>query len=520
MKNIKRALVYIIPLLCFLPIYLLRDYTPNNELRYVSIVDEALNNGSIVTFYNHGEPYADKPPLYFWIMMLGREFVGSHFMLFMGVVNLITVAGILAVMNRWCFPHGTNREILPPMLTLLTMGLFTGSFLVIRMDILMTLFIILSLHTFYKMYQGTASKDDQWLFPLYIFLAIFSKGAIGLAIPLIATLAFLILKKRINTVFEFWGIRTWGILGGLCAIWFLGVWLEGGKEYLFNLLFHHTVEASSFHLQEPFYFYLLRFWAWAAPWSLFVVAALIYGIHKKLLATNTTLQLFAVIIITTFILLSIVSSKGDIYLLPIYPFFCYFAFMIADSIKQSKLIKATIWIPIALLCLCIPILLYAELFIPYRIPYPWLLYTSAGVVTVMSLLAAIQLYKNQVTKALGIASAGIIVCLFLNAFQLPEANKYLGLKATALAGQTMARQHKTMRYYSYGIGRAENMDLYLHLSVNPVKNAQTITDGYVIAKPFILFTSTKAIHRNDSLKQFLMDRPKQVVGEYEVYTIQ
>ena len=55
-----------------LPLMLFRDPTVSNELRYLSIADEALRDGHIFAFYNHGVPYADKPPLYFWLMMVGK----------------------------------------------------------------------------------------------------------------------------------------------------------------------------------------------------------------------------------------------------------------------------------------------------------------------------------------------------------------------------------------------------------------------------------------------------------------
>ena len=47
-----------------LPVLAMRDITPDNELRYFSIADEALRNGAVWCFHNHGEIYADKPPLY------------------------------------------------------------------------------------------------------------------------------------------------------------------------------------------------------------------------------------------------------------------------------------------------------------------------------------------------------------------------------------------------------------------------------------------------------------------------
>ena len=61
----KNKYIYLIWFIALLPIMILRDFTPNNELRYLSIVDEAISNGNIFTFTNQGEIYADKPPLHF-----------------------------------------------------------------------------------------------------------------------------------------------------------------------------------------------------------------------------------------------------------------------------------------------------------------------------------------------------------------------------------------------------------------------------------------------------------------------
>ena len=33
-----------------------RDFTPDNELRYLQIADEAIENGSVFTFTNDGRP--------------------------------------------------------------------------------------------------------------------------------------------------------------------------------------------------------------------------------------------------------------------------------------------------------------------------------------------------------------------------------------------------------------------------------------------------------------------------------
>ena len=85
----KRYGLYIAVLIAVLPIIILRDYTPDNELRYLSIADEALSNGNIFAFYNQGIPYADKPPLYIWIVMLGKLIFSTHRMWFLSLFSLI-----------------------------------------------------------------------------------------------------------------------------------------------------------------------------------------------------------------------------------------------------------------------------------------------------------------------------------------------------------------------------------------------------------------------------------------------
>lgn len=167
-------------LLAVLPVLIFRDYTPSNELRYLSIVDEALRNGDIFTFTNHGIQYADKPPLYFWILMLGKWLLGNHAMWFASLFSFIPALVIMLVMDRWVEREVSVANRLSAQLMLMSCGLFLGLAVVLRMDMLMCMFIVLALRTFYQMLKGQGSKNwNQFLFPFYIFMAVFSKGTCG-----------------------------------------------------------------------------------------------------------------------------------------------------------------------------------------------------------------------------------------------------------------------------------------------------------------------------------------------------
>ena len=280
-------LAVILMAVCIVPALVLKDVSPSNELRYLSIADEALENGSVFTFSNHGEPYADKPPLYLWLVMLSRLFFGCHDTFVLSLLSFVPAMVTIAVMDRWLIlvsRHSTLRfssgERFAAAMMTGTSVMFLGSAVVLRMDMMMTMFIVLSLFTFYKMYRGIGNAGVQGiLLPVYIFLALFTKGPVGLLMPVAGIAVFLLVSGKIRDIGKYLGIRTWGILALLCGLWFLGVWLEGGKDYLYNLLFHQTVDraVNAFHHKRPFWYYLTTIWYVAAPYSI----AMIYSMLSR-----------------------------------------------------------------------------------------------------------------------------------------------------------------------------------------------------------------------------------------------
>ena len=81
--------VFLFITICLLPVMIMRDFTPDNELRYLQIADEAIENGNLFAFTLDGEVYADKPPLYLWIVMLCRLLTGKHSMLLLSLFSLL-----------------------------------------------------------------------------------------------------------------------------------------------------------------------------------------------------------------------------------------------------------------------------------------------------------------------------------------------------------------------------------------------------------------------------------------------
>ena len=180
--------IIILLFISIVPLIIFRDFTPSNELRYLNIADEAIANGNIFAFYDHGAPYADKPPLYLWIVMLGKILFGDHIMLFVALFSVIPAIITIVVMNKFTSAYLREEQTKSATLMLFTSAFFLAASIVLRMDMLMTMFIVLSLYVFFRMYNdvkenGKPSKKDRILLPIYIFMAIFSKGAVGILVP-------------------------------------------------------------------------------------------------------------------------------------------------------------------------------------------------------------------------------------------------------------------------------------------------------------------------------------------------
>ena len=140
--------VFLFTFICLLPAMLMRDFTPSNELRYLSIADEAIANGNIFAFYNHGLPYADKPPLYLWIVALCKLFFGQHSVLALSIFSLIPAFVIVWLMDKWVMSDASSSDRMAMAMMLITSVMFLGTAVVLRMDMLMCMFIVLALFTF------------------------------------------------------------------------------------------------------------------------------------------------------------------------------------------------------------------------------------------------------------------------------------------------------------------------------------------------------------------------------------
>jgi len=510
-KKMKTHLIYLFVGIALLPVLFLRDYTPGNELRYLSIADEALRQGTFFAFTNQGMLYADKPPLYFWLIMLAKGLLGRHTMWLLALFSLIPAWVVVRTMNRWAGQEICKEYQLAATWMLLSCGLFLGTALFLRPDMLMCMFIVLSLYTFYRMLKQEGDfRRNAWLFPVYILLGILSKGPVALLIPLASTFFFLLWTHRIRTFRQYWGWKTWGVLLGGCALWLGCVYWEGGSGYLYNLLFHQTLDraVNAFHHKEPFWYYATTIWYAMQPWTLLVIGTVAVALYKRLYHSELQ-KFFLTVLVVTFVLLSCISSKIEVYLLPAYPFFIYLAVMSLSRFRWNHWLAFSVALPALAFIFSVPLLFWLGGLVSTQFLNQGALYVATGILAMTGLCSLYDLYHwKALEKAIGKMAFGLFCALFAGGFALPQLNTKWGYARLCREATDMAKEHSLTEFVVYEIHRAENMDVFLHTDVRFVTQEELVSDtwhGVVLMFP---------IRELDLIRQVVPEESIHVVGYY------
>lgn len=536
--------VFVFCAVCLLPMMAMRDFTPSNELRYLSIADEAIANGHLFAFYNHGIPYADKPPLYFWIVMLCRLLFGHHSCLALSMFSLIPAFAIVGIMDRWVMKGKSAMNRMSVAGMTLTCVMFLGTMVVLRMDMLMCLFIVLVLWTFYRMYTGEGSRrQDSLTLPLWIFLALFTKGPVGLLMPPLAIAVFLAVKRDWKGFRKYLGLKTWGIIAALSAVWLTCVWLEGGPEYINNLLFKQTVgrAVNAFTHARPFWFYLVTLLWCLAPYTLLLIGsfmASLLPVRKAGAEKSSDLEiLFLCTIISTAAMLSSFSSKLPIYLVPVLPFCVYLFPTVLDRIGERGWMRWSVGIfQILLLCAGIATLLFlsGSVTIPAAasLQDEYSFAREAPVVNAVILLTLANamgtwflIKRKSVNIPVLLLSAGLFLAAFSASAVLRDLNPYIGY------GSICSRVPEGTDVATIFLHRPENIDVYTGRQItdfgdDPAKLSEAVKAhieltgknvGY--GRPLTIITRTSRMETTPELQKLFSEGTVIYAGPYCLTTI-
>jgi len=293
-----------------------RELWFSDEVRYADVFTNLLERKKWLVLYLNGQPYPDKPPLYFWFLA-GLKWLTSlptSTVLFLGSA----ISGFIYLGSSYWLGLTTlknkNYAFLGCTL-LLTNFYFLALIHYVRMDLLFASFIILA-HVFFYRFSQSEQKLAGYLGFFFCFLALLTKGPFGVALPLLSLFCFALIQRKKELILnKTIGLGLLGLLGGI-LIWLGAIWQVKGSSFLSNLLFKQVYARAvhSWHHKQPFYHYLLVFPLVVLPWTI-----LFFNFNRqewKKLSSGENFLLTS--FLTGFGLLSLVSIKIAIYLLPLF----------------------------------------------------------------------------------------------------------------------------------------------------------------------------------------------------------
>jgi len=316
-----------------------RDFWVEDEARYAEVMQEMVHEDQWLVPHLNGHFYPDKPPVYFWLSAVPSLLLGEISPFSMMIISWLSTLGcVIACFYFTKKLFNNNRTAILSALTFMSIFLTITCGLIVRMDMLMTFFIILSLFYFH---EGYTKNNSNYYYLFYIFsgFAILTKGPFGFTFSFFPAIALLIQKKEFSKVFKL--LRHPGFLVMVLMVfsWLAAAWLAGHEDFVHNLFFKQIAgrAVNSFSHKEPFYFYLMLLPIVLLPWTPFIPRA-----TKKIHAVNSDgLKLLFWWFTLGLITVSFVSGKLFIYLLPIMPPVAiilgyFFSQLFENKIKAGK----------------------------------------------------------------------------------------------------------------------------------------------------------------------------------------
>ena len=300
----------------------------SDEVRYANAFENVLRAGKWLVLSLNGQPYPDKPPLYFWFLGLLHTLSEMPAVFFLGAA----LSGLLYLfatldLNR---AMGRDRSLgLTAGLLLLTDFVFTGLLHYSRMDLLFAALILACQSCLYRAYGPEGTGRKLWINAGFVLaaLATLTKGPLGLVFPLLTLVCFLAWRGELGKLRTRETLQAAGIMAGLLLLWLLVALLVEGTGFIKDILGKQIVTRAlnTFHHKEPFWYY---FWALpvaSLPWLLLPAflpfwRAAAPGFWKRARAgrrqAGPTAWLWFMVL-PAFILLSCLSGKVFVYVLPL-----------------------------------------------------------------------------------------------------------------------------------------------------------------------------------------------------------
>ena len=452
--------------------------TDPDEVFYAETAREMLKEGQLLTPYIFGKPQFEKPPLYYWSVILSFKIFGinefsariasSIFGIF-GVVGIYLLGKIL-INRRAAFFAGI---ILATSIKYLALSRACVT------DILLCVLILYAFLFFFYGYLSESGKlKGYFLSSIFLALAVLTKGPIGVFLPVVIIGIYLVLTKELKKLKEIPLLRGTIVFLAVALPWYLLMHNVHGKEFIDVFFgFHNIVRflKPEHRLGDVFYYYVPILIGGFSLWVAFLPLGIWQAFreeNRKLRKTNLFLIVWFLVI---FVFFSLSRTKLPTYIFPLYPALALLIGRLFDVFldrgltrKQEKLMNISLYLFLAL-----PIGGLAGLYIVAKRKYPAALSPSliAGIVLVLLMFFFVTaLLRRKYIKGIIFYMMSFVIFIFpLSYIILPEIGKYESSKHIskkllefAKSGEQLGAETRYRRGVAFYTKDEDILDVHKH----------------------------------------------------------
>jgi hypothetical protein len=294
-----------------------------DEGRYAEIPREMLVRGEWIVPYLQGQPYLDKPPLLYWLVIGSYRLLGVHDWSARLVPALAVHAGILLTYLLGRRSLGERAAFWGALALSLAPGFITMGRLLI-LDGLLTLWVMLSLLAAFEAVRNDRLRWGWWLLAACACgLGILTKGPVAVVL----LVGPLLLHRWLAGASCHLGWRAWlmfaAVVLAVSLPWYVAVCVRL-PEFAFYFLWKHNVQrfVVPFDHQEPVWYYAPIMLIGLLPTSLLGVSLVRWLVSgKPAVAERRCPELGFLVLAGSWCVLffSLSGSKLPTYVMPAFP---------------------------------------------------------------------------------------------------------------------------------------------------------------------------------------------------------
>ena len=479
-RNLTFELLIVVGFCAFLFFYNLGAFglVGADEPRYAKIAREMVETHQYVTPRLNGEPWLEKPILYYWraaiaFKLFGVSDAAARF-------PSASAAFLLVIIVYFWMRRFRPGAQLDAALMVAASAMMIGYSRAASMDMHLAVTLSVAMLCWWGWHH---TGRRWWLVAFYLFLAVgtLAKGPIAPFLAGLIVFIYAVIRRDWKIISgTLWPI---GILVFVVAAapWFIAVQLET-PSFFRTFFLEHNLErfgTGRYHHPAPFWFFIPVFLLAVLPWTTYIVAAVVdvfrdYRFRRKYqqdLGDGLTLFLFLWVVIPI-VFFSFSQSKLPGYILPTVP---PALILTADFLRrrmiesgQPSLVLLGIHASLSAILIAVLLLVPAQLLKVPPTPHAMMLASAIGIAVFFGIFLAviargfaILRFVTLVPVILGVAFLLRTVAPVIDATQSerPVAN---ALKADGVAANATVATFKARREVEYGLNWYRNQPIKVY----------------------------------------------------------